>query len=155
MENVSRERDVVDLLFQYSECIDTRRFDRLSEIFTADAEVDLGFGVWRSLEEIIGGYQQLLADIEGTAHSISNIRLRLDDASGYSTAYVHAWHWIRRGGSVAVHRPADFLFVALYRDELVKIDEVGWRISRRRARRVGPTALALGSLPDSMIPSQG
>jgi hypothetical protein len=154
MANATDERDVTDLLFLYSECIDTRRFARLGEVFTADAEVDLGFGVWRSLDTIIGEYERLLADTAGTAHAVSNVRVKVDGDSGRSTAYVHAWHWMFRAGAMPVDQPADFLFVALYRDDLVKLPEVGWRIRSRRARRVGPTALAVGVLPDTMVPSQ-
>ena len=153
--NIMDERDATDLLFLYSECIDTRRFDRLGEVFSIDAEVDLGFGVWRTLETIVNGYRLLLADVEGTAHAVSNTRVRIHDDRGKSTAYVQAWHWMRREADVSAHRPADFLFVALYLDDLVKEDQVGWRIRRRRARRIGPTALAFGTLPVSMIPTQG
>jgi len=155
VRNIIDERDVTDLLFLYSECIDTRRFDRLGEVFSLDAEVDLGFGVWRTLETIVDGYRRLLADIEGTAHAVSNTRVRINDNRGNSTAYVQAWHWIRREPNIPAHRPADFLFVALYLDDWVKEHQVGWRIRRRRARRIGPTALAFGTLPVSMIPNQG
>jgi len=153
--NCTDLHEVTDLLYLYSECVDTRRFDRLGEIFATDAEVDLGYGAWQSIDTIIAGYQRLLAPVAGTAHSLSNVRLQLDAGSGRSTAYVHAWHWMPREAGEAVDQPADFLFVALYRDDLVKLDDVGWRIRRRRARRVGPTALAAGAVPASMSPNGG
>jgi hypothetical protein len=153
--NLSDERDVTDLLYSYAEYVDTRHFHRLGEIFASDAEVDLGFGRWKSLDVVIDGYERLLSDLAGTAHVITNVRLILDGNSCRSTAYVQAWHWNEKPQEADDEQGADFLFVALYRDELVKDLDLGWRIQRRRARRVGRSALAAGVMPESMRPTRG
>lgn len=143
--------EVADVLHHYSYCIDTHQEERLNEVFTSDASVDLGYGRWVGIDNIVTRYVEVLSNFEGTAHAISNVRPRLKESSGESTSYVTAWHWLHREAGDTEHRPADFTFVAVYLDSWRRTDE-GWRISGRRARKVGPTSLAAGSLPAFMLP---
>jgi 3-phenylpropionate/cinnamic acid dioxygenase small subunit len=142
---------ISDVLIHYAYCIDTRQTARLDEVFAADVTTNYGYGdggEWNGAETLIAGIGEQVDSFEATAHMITNIRVSLDGDTATSTCYVTGWHWVK-GGDMSPERGADFLFTATYVDELRREDE-GWRISRRRVRRLGPSALTLGDLPDYM-----
>ncbi|MBS1889162.1 MAG: nuclear transport factor 2 family protein [Actinobacteria bacterium] len=152
----SRDRDEIsDLLIHYAYCIDTRQTDRLAEVFAADVVTNYGYGEggeWIGAEMLIAGIGEQVASFEATAHMITNIRISLAGDTASSTCYVTGWHWVKEGDTDP-ERGADFLFTAAYVDDLRR-ESAGWRISRRRVRRLGPSALTLGSLPDYMRPQE-
>jgi hypothetical protein len=140
-----------DLLIHYGYCIDTAQPERLDEVFSASVEANYGYGEggeWHGVEELIAGIAAQVETFEGTAHMISNVRVTVDGDEARSTAYVSGWHWLK-GAASGPERPADFLFTGVYVDKLRR-EEAGWRIIRRRFRRLGPTALTVGAIPDYM-----
>lgn len=142
---------ITDLLIHYAYCIDTRQTERLDEVFSADVATNYGYGEggeWHGSEQLIAGIGEQVASFEATAHMITNVRISLDGDTASSTCYVTGWHWVKGGDSDA-ERGADFLFTAAYVDDLRR-EAAGWRVSRRRVRRLGPSALTLGSLPGYM-----
>jgi hypothetical protein len=142
---------ISDVLIHYAFCIDTRQTARLTEVFSADVTTNYGYGEggeWNGAETLIAGIGEQVDSFEATAHMITNIRISLDGDTATSSCYVTGWHWVK-GGDMSPERGADFLFTAAYIDEL-RLEDAGWRISRRRVRRLGPSALTLGALPDSM-----
>lgn len=150
--NETADRQAIsDVLIHYAYCIDTRQIARLDEVFSADVVTNYGYGdggEWHGAETLIVGIGEQVASFEATAHMITNIRIALDGDTASSTCYVTGWHWVK-GGDSDPERGADFLFTACYVDEF-RLEDVGWRISRRRVRRLGPSALTLGNLPDYM-----
>lgn len=149
-EPTDREQ-IADLLNAYATYIDKGEAEGLArEVFSADAVVDLGYGAWDSPEEIVRQFASEIELFEGTAHVLSNLTVKLDGDSARSSIYVTAWHWNREEGADPT-RPVDFVTVGVYLDELRRL-QAGWRIVRRRFRRLGPSAIALGSLPPFINP---
>lgn len=142
-----------DLLHHYAYCIDTAQPERLREIFSPSVTANYGYGdggEWHGIDQLVGGLGAQIETFEGTAHMIGNVCISLDGDRARSTCYVAGWHWVKSRG-VDAQRPADFLFTGVYVDDLRREPE-GWRVIRRRFRRLGPTALTAGVLPDYMRP---
>jgi hypothetical protein len=140
-----------DLLIHYAYCIDTDQPQRLDEVFSNSVEANYGYGEggeWHGAEDLIAGIAAQVETFEATAHMISNVRIEIDGDSARSTAYVSGWHWLK-GEAGDPERGADFLFTGVYVDDL-RVEAAGWRIVRRRFRRLGPSALTLGAIPDYM-----
>lgn len=140
-----------DLLIHYAYCIDTAQPQRLDEVFSASVEANYGYGdggEWHGVKDLIAGIGAQVETFEGTAHMISNVRVELDGDSARSTCYVHGWHWLKSEAGDP-ERGADFLFTGVYVDDLRR-EGAGWRIVRRRFRRLGPSALTVGAIPDYM-----
>lgn len=138
-----------ELLAHYCFCIDSRQPERLvDEVFADDAVDDHGLGEWRGREGIRQAFDDVVARFAGTAHALGNIHIELDGDRAKSRAYVTAWHWLTSDPAV---RPADFAVVGAYLDDLRR-DPEGWRIVRRRFRPVGSSVLAVGELPDFLLP---
>jgi len=158
MDGGTRSEDaeaIRDLLHHYSFCVDSRRPGRLDEVFAESVEARYGYGedgVWHGVAAVIDGIEGLLAPLAGTAHMLSNVRVEATGDAATSSAYVSAWHWVEAPGG-PTERPADFLFTCAYLDDLERREE-GWRIVRRRLRRLGPTALTAGTMPDHMRPAE-
>jgi hypothetical protein len=142
-----------DLLHHYAFCIDSRQSERLGEVFSTSVEAGYGYGeegVWHGLDELIDGIATQIGTFEGSAHMIGNVRVEVDGDLARSTCYVSAWHWVA-GSDTDPERGADFLLTCVYLDDLKRGTE-GWRIVRRRLRRLGPSALTAGRMPDNMRP---
>lgn len=142
-----------DLLYHYAYCIDTAQTERLREVFSTSVTANYGYGdggEWHSLDELIRGLGAQVETFEGTAHMISNVCISLDGDRARSTCYVSGWHWLKSDGADR-ERPADFLFTGVYVDDL-RHEPEGWRVTRRRFRRLGPTAVTTGAIPDYMRP---
>lgn len=142
---------IAEVLTHYAFCIDTRQTARLDEVFAADVETNYGYGEngeWHGAEQVIAGIAEQVESFEGTAHMITNFRIAVDGDTASSSCYVSGWHWVK-GEDTDPERGADFLFTAAYIDEFRR-DPLGWRITHRRVRRLGPSALTLGALPDYM-----
>lgn len=143
--------EIAAVLIHYAYCIDTRQVERLDEVFSTDVAANYGYGEggeWHGAEQVIAGLGEQVASFEATAHMITNIRIELDGDSAKSSCYVTGWHWVGANAGDP-ERGADFLFTAAYVDDLRR-DPAGWRVTRRRVRRLGPSALTLGALPDYM-----
>ncbi|MGE0065960.1 MAG: nuclear transport factor 2 family protein [Solirubrobacterales bacterium] len=143
---------IEEVLHAYATHIDKGEAQGLvRDVFAADAVVDLGYGVWEGAEEAarqIGGEIELF---EGSAHMLSNLTVSLEGDSARSTIYVTAWHWNRGEGNADPERPADFVTAGVYIDRLRR-DPEGWRVIHRRFRRLGPSAIAIGKLPEFIQP---
>lgn len=149
------EREAIrDLLAHYCFLIDSSQSHLLTtEIFTPDAVDDHGMGEWRGSEEIGRAFAALMPRFEGTAHVLGNVRIELDGDRARTSAYVTAWHWLARTSGRGRIRPADFVAVGVYLDEMAK-GPGGWRITRRRFRPLGPSSLGVGELPPWLLPQK-
>jgi hypothetical protein len=145
---------IKDLLAHYCFLVDSKQSHLLTkEIFTPDAIDDHGLGEWRGWQEIGRAFADLMPRFESTAHVLGNIRVELDRDRARSRSYVTAWHWLARTADRGRFRPADFVALGIYLDEMRKESE-GWRISRRRFRPLGPSSLGIGELPPWLLPRQ-
>lgn len=145
--------EIADIHRHYAYCIDTRQPRRLVEIFSDEVEAHYGYGpdgVWRSAAEVVEGIGAQIETFEATCHLMGNIHVDLDGDTARTSAYVNAWHWLREFAGDS-ERPADFMFCGVYVDDVGR-EERGWRIKRRRFRRLGPSAIAVGTMPEALRP---
>lgn len=137
---------IQETVLAYATCIDRREPAALAaEVFAPDAEVNLGYGTWTSAEQTAREIGAELDEFEGTAHVLTNHRIAVEGDAAKSSVYVTAWHW-DAGNEGDPDRGADWVTVGVYVDRLERLAQ-GWRITNRRFIRLGPSAIALGTLP--------
>jgi hypothetical protein len=128
LQALSDQYEIRALIVRYSNALDTRRFELLDEIFTADAYID-----YRATGGIDGRYPQIRAWLPPAVtafprmcHLVGNIQIALagDEASARTLCL----------NPVAVPLPErgqQVMFLAMwYRDELLRTAR-GWRMRRR------------------------
>jgi ketosteroid isomerase-like protein len=144
---VSDADEIRRTLHAYCRMLDERALDRITDVYCADAVDDRKRGrPLQGHDEIRAYFQRSFGLIEYTAHILSNVDIEIDVDGSRATAYsrVTAYHWLVGGDRV---RPADFVLLGSYDDELVRTG-AGWRIARRVIGALGPAGLAAGELPE-------
>jgi ketosteroid isomerase-like protein len=133
-------------LHTYCRLLDERDLDTLlREVYTADAVDDRRRGEpLRGPDQIKGYFARSFERIAATVHMISNADVTIDGDRASAYSRVTAYHWLFGGDPV---RPADFVLLGSYDDELVRTPD-GWRIARRTVGALGPAGLAQGELPE-------
>ena len=121
---------IIAVLDRYAECLDTRDWDRLAEVFTGDVEMDFEMWQARGLDEVRGRIRSFLDGCGPTQHLLGNYRIELLEGGNRarSACYCRAMH-LGKGE----HEDKTFESWIEYRDELVRTDQ-GWRSQRRHAR---------------------
>lgn len=129
-QELSDRFELQDLVFRYAELIDSKQFDALRDVFTADAHIDYRAfgGSVGSLEETIAFLEAAVTDelFPDTQHLNANVQLQLagDAASGRVMCFNPMVMAMPEGGQQTY-------FLGLwYLDEYRRTGE-GWRISRR------------------------
>ncbi len=133
-------------LHTYCRMLDERDLGRLEQVYLPTATDDRKRGTpLAGIGELRAYFQRSFEHVEYTAHMLSNVDIDLHADGERATVYsrVSAYHWLSGGDPV---RPADFLLLGSYDDELVRTDD-GWRISSRVVGALGQAGLAAGSLP--------
>jgi hypothetical protein len=140
--------EVKRTLHAYCRMLDDHALDRLPDIYLDDAVDDRGRGrPLQGLGEIQPYFARALGFLEHTAHLLSNIDIDIEGSRARSYSRVTAYHWLFGGDPV---RPADFVLLASYDDELVRTER-GWRIARRVVGVLGPAGLAAGVMPEAFL----
>ena len=121
---------IIAVLDRYSECLDTRDWEGLSEVFTDDVEMD--FGAWRAsdLDQVRANIRSFLDGCGPSQHLLGNYRIELD-ADGdraSSRCYCRVMHFGK-----GEHEGKTFESWIEYSDELVRTPE-GWRSRKREGR---------------------
>ncbi len=129
LEEISDRLEIQQLLIDYSTAIDTRRFDDLDRVFTADAYIDyraMG-GIDGRFGEVKAWLAEVLPNFPAYAHLIGNVDVRVDgDTASSRTICLNP---MVLGG--ATEAGAQVLFCGLwYDDEFVRTPD-GWRMTRR------------------------
>jgi hypothetical protein len=143
---VRDEGEIRALLAAYCRLCDRREGTSfVREIFTADGVDDHGlfdqaFQGWDAIEEMFARSGNLL---DATAHFLSNVEVWVDGDRARANSYVQCYTWLKESAHLGNVRPADYVFVGFYDDELVRT-EAGWRIKHRMMRRLGTGALGVG-----------
>ncbi len=126
--------EIQDLVHRYADCIDRKEFDRLRDIFSAQAHIDYSAfgGSIGNLEETISFLKMAVTNelFPNTQHLNANIQVELDGdrASGRVMCFNPMQMTLPEGGSQTY-------FLGLwYLDEYCRTDE-GWRILRREEER--------------------
>jgi 3-phenylpropionate/cinnamic acid dioxygenase small subunit len=119
-----------ELLFAYSDAIDGQRFDELSAVFTAAAEIDFRQtgGPRCALPDMQDFLARELGRYRRLQHFISNVRVQFDVADAdkaRARSYVLAQHGYKADGGMRF-----FQLGGEYEDQLVRGAD-GWRIAAR------------------------
>lgn len=126
LEQLSNRLEIEDLITEYADAIDSLDFDRLDQVFTADAWIDYSpmGGPKGQYPEVKAFLAESLPVFAATQHMISNFRIRLngDRASGK----IMCFNPMQLKGEA---QPVFFLGL-WYLDEYVKTAD-GWRIASR------------------------
>lgn len=141
LEEISDRLEIQQLLVAYSTAIDTRRFDDLDQVFTADAYVD-----YRAMGGIDGRYPQVkawlsevLPNFPAYAHMLGNVDVRIvrDPAGDTATARTLCFNPMVLGGAAPAATSdssgevRQVLFCGLwYDDEFIRTEQ-GWRMTKR------------------------
>jgi hypothetical protein len=118
---------IIAVLDRYSECLDTRNWAGLSDVFTE--AVDMDFGVWKatSLDEVRQNIRSFLDGCGPSQHLLGNYRIELDGDRASSRCYCRVMHFGK-----GEHEGKTFESWIEYADELVRTQK-GWRSSKRSA----------------------
>jgi len=128
------EWDCTQLVYEFYACLDEKRYDNMSELFTDDGVwVRLGkeLKVKTGLKEAMGTRDDWI-----TAHLVTNARIRVTDENNvdttqYITLYRHE-DWNPKDGPAPIVLP---LGVLRHKDHLVRVGEQ-WKIKRKTSRAI-------------------
>lgn len=122
---------IQDVLALYCSNIDRGTVDRMREVYSADAVVDMGAGrggAIRGVDNIISSIRERQAGMVRTQHQLGQSRIELDGDRATGETYVTAWH-LMDDQSTAIAR-------VCYLDIFERIDG-RWLIAERRAEAFG------------------
>lgn len=120
--HIDRE-EIIDLMIRYATAIDSRQYQLLSTVFTADADLDYGeVGKWTGAAEVTEFMDLAHAGAANTLHRMSNQVVALDGDSATVRSYVDALILGPDGSGVNA--------IGYYDDEAVRTAD-GWRIAKR------------------------
>ena len=116
---------IIATLDCYSECLDTRDWNRLHEVFSDDVEMD--FGAWQKqgLDQVTKMIRSYLDGCGPSQHLLGNYRIELDGDRASSRCYCRVMHQGK-----GEHEGKTYETWIEYADELIRTD-AGWR-SRKR-----------------------
>lgn len=122
--------EIIAVLDRYAECLDTRDWRGLADVFTDDVEID--FGMWRSgtLDEARSRIGSFLNGCGPSQHLLGNYRIKLLGESATSRCYCHVMHFGKNE-----HEGKTYETWIEYADELVRTPD-GWRCKKRIATAI-------------------
>jgi 3-phenylpropionate/cinnamic acid dioxygenase small subunit len=120
--------EIIATLDRYAECLDTRDWAGLADVFTEDVEMD--FTVWHAtdLEAVRQNIGSFLDGCGPSQHLLGNYRIQLDGDSAQSRCYCRVMHFGK-----GEHEGKTFESWIEYSDEFVRTNR-GWRCRKRIAR---------------------
>jgi 3-phenylpropionate/cinnamic acid dioxygenase small subunit len=122
---------IVDLVHQYSYCVDHRLYDEVVDLFTEDCTVDYGPS-WPPVRTR-AALRQMFGHPDGgfraTSHHNANVLVTFEDEDNATVrTSVYAWHEQTDGITPRLW--------GYYHDSVVRASE-GWRIATRQLRVLG------------------
>lgn len=147
MSDADDRFEIIAVLDRYAECLDTRDWPGLADVFSEDVEMD--FGVWRgrNLDEVRTNIRSFLDGCGPSQHLLGNYRIELAGDRASSRCYGRVMHFGK-----GEHEGNTYEAWIEYADELKRTAQ-GWRSVKRVARasmQLGDPSL-LGT-PRSPIP---
>ncbi|MCV7179115.1 nuclear transport factor 2 family protein [Mycolicibacterium sphagni] len=125
LEEISDRLEIQQLLVDYSTAIDSRRFDDLDRVFTADAHIDyteLG-GIAGTYPDVKVWLSEVLPNFPAYFHMLGNFDIRVDGDKATSRTILF--------NPMALGDNGQVMFCGLwYDDEFIRTAE-GWRMTRR------------------------
>jgi len=136
LQELNDERDIRLVYCTYCDIIDAKDFDRLTEIFTADAMQDYSAtlgpaGVIHGTGPLIAGAHLNMGEGSNcgqTHHNVVNFRIAVSGDAAKAKVHYYAVHL-----GVRKYPGAIYSMWGEYDDELVRTEE-GWRVSNRLYR---------------------
>ena len=119
---------IIATLDRYSECLDTRDWPGLADVFTEDVEIDWVEWKQQSLAEATTSIRSYLDGCGPSQHLLGNYRIELDGDRATSKCYCRVMHMGK-----GAHEGKTYETWIEYADELVRT-EAGWRSRKRVAR---------------------
>lgn len=119
-------QEIEAVLLRYAQLLDTKKYARLTEVFTPEATANyVGMAVCKGLESIIGLVSGVLDRCGNTQHLLGNVQIDVQGDKATSSCYLQAIH-------VGLGDYSDRLLIVWgeYRDQLVRTPG-GWRIVYR------------------------
>ena len=146
-EELVERAAINDLLDDYALAIDSRDWELLDGLFTADAELDYtGSGVPAGTrDEVLGWIQKALGGVALTQHVLMNRRIRVSGETATARTELLNPLVLQADGAAQL-----MLLGGVYEDQLVKAAD-GWRISARIHR----AAWTAGPLPAQLTSPAG
>jgi hypothetical protein len=123
-DDAADRQAVVAVTVAYCWALDGREWDRLDQVFTVDAQAELG-GWFVGIEAIKGRVRTALDPLDVSQHMIGTHEVQIDGDRATSRCYLHAQHVRAIAGD-----QQQLIVAGRYEDELVRTPE-GWRIARR------------------------
>ena len=127
LQEISDRLELQDLLVAYSHAIDTRDWDALDDVFTADARIDYTAfgGPAGTLPEIKKWLAEVLGGFVGFQHMVAASKITVDGDRATAKTYCH-------NPMVMGHDDDDPVMLCglWYRDTFVRTP-AGWRIAER------------------------
>jgi 3-phenylpropionate/cinnamic acid dioxygenase small subunit len=132
LQQISDRIEIEELLVRYSRAIDSRDFDALETLFTADATFDGGgLGCPTGAPEIRAMIEGTLTGLDATQHLVGKSLIELDGDQAEVRTYLISQH-IRESAPGPVKH---YFLGGEYADRVVRTPE-GWRIAYRRLDRL-------------------
>ena len=131
LQQVSDRLEIEDLITEYSDAIDSREWDRLDDVFTADALIDYTAmggpaGDPAAIKTFLAGTMPLMASYQ---HLVATSRIRVDGDRAEARTICFNPMVVDVGGAGHV-----FFCGLWYRDTFLRTP-AGWRIAERREER--------------------
>jgi len=117
---------ITDLTIAYCWALDTRDWDRLDDVFSADVTAELASPLLHGVEAIKARIKLALVPLDDSQHIVTNHQIVIDGDTATCRCYLHAQH-VRRG----VEGGDNYVIGGRYEDTMVRTAE-GWRIAHRR-----------------------
>ena len=127
LQEMSDRFEIQDLLYDYADMIDLKKFDQLRDVFTEDAFIDYSVygGVKGNREEIIAFLKEAMTIFPNTHHMNANVQIKVDGDS--ATGRVMCFNPQEMDLGETTHT---FMLGLWYVDKYVRTAD-GWRISER------------------------
>jgi SnoaL-like domain len=150
LQELVDRRAIDDLLLRYSTALDTRQFDLLDHVFTADAQIDYATsgGIKGNREDLKRWFrEEAFTPFTSWQHHLTNMAVELDGdtATGRTSVYNPLAFIGEDGGGAVLH------VGAWYDDRFARTPD-GWRITERSlgmAWTDGPFPATVPALPDA------
>ncbi len=120
--------EIIAALDRYAECLDTRDWPGLADVFTEDVEMD--FEIWQatSLDAVREHVRSFLGGCGPSQHLLGNYRIELDGDRATSRCYCRVMHHGR-----GAHEGKQYEVYIEYADAWRRTD-AGWRSVQRVSR---------------------
>ena len=126
LEEISDRLEIQQLMIDYSNAIDQKRFDDLDRVFTEDAYIDYRVtgGIEGAFPEVKAWLKEVLPNFPAYYHMLGNVDIRIDGDSAASRT-------ICFNPMVFNAEEKQILFVGIwYVDQFIRTAD-GWRMNKR------------------------